>query len=331
MQVSYKHSIPIFCVLVLVLGINELFSSKEKTIPSKPVTKKTEAIVKNDTAAFDTTACSDADVKLFLSKFIKQFHTHKAANINQYIDKNAGVAIFVKDGYYPILSFSNKIDDWIEWFDFKIYENVVLGKFPEYLGDNEFAKKGFFYKDYKNKFSLDDFDDSYSARTDEEKAPYRILEKTCNYRADAMSVDGSRILTLYFRIYKDKKQLVAITQDEVDDNLFTDPKKEFIKIDTEAEVEDFLLNNRKFCDTETKGYIDFDKKELTYCDFGDKPFVFTSYKIDSVNILSKKIKVRDIEFVNADEKFRLRLSNKGTFTSYQMGARPLYIYSSCNN
>ncbi|KFF06561.1 hypothetical protein [Flavobacterium reichenbachii] len=331
MQISSKYSIPICCGLIVIVGLAFFFQPKKDSVKPAPVKKKTEIVAKVDSvASFDTTACSDVEVKLFLKEFIKQFHTNKAANINKFVDKNDGLAIFVKDGYYPVLSFSNGIDDRIEWFNFKIYENVMHEPFPEYLGDTEFKKKGFFYIDYKNKFSLDDFDDIYSARTDEDKKPFRILEKTCNYRADAMSVDGNLILTLYFRIYRDKKQLVAITQDTVEDHLFTDPQRAFIKIDTELEVEEFLLNHRKFCDSETKGYIDFDKKELTYCDFGDKPFSFTGYKIDSISNLSQKIKVREIEFFNSKEKFTLRLSNKGTFTSYQMGARPLYIYSVCD-
>ena len=110
------------------------------------------------------------------------------------------------------------------------------------------------------------------------------------------------------------------------------PKKEFIKIDTEAEVEDFLLKNRKFCDLKNKGYIDFDKKELTYYDFGEKPFSFTSYKIDSIIIVSQKNKTREIEFFNAidKKKFSLKLSNEGTFISYQVGEKPLYVYTFCN-
>ncbi|OXA93466.1 hypothetical protein [Flavobacterium hercynium] len=338
MQVSYKHSVKIFCVLVVVCGLAQFFYPEEKKVAAESLVKETELAVKEDSTVvenevfFDTTACSKKDVELFLSTFIKEFNTNKASKINRFVDKNDGLAIFAKDGVYPILSFSTVIDDWIEWFDFKISDAIFFEKFPEYIGDTEFAKTGFFYRDYKNKFSLDDFQDDYSNRSDEDKKPYRILEKTCNYRADAMSKDGSRVLTLYFRIYKDKKQLVAISQDTVDDVMFTEPEKEFIKIDTKTEVEAFLAENKRFCDIENKGYIDFDKKELTYCDFGDKPFSFTSYKIDSATALSKKIKIREIEFYDARKKenFTLRLSNKGTFTSYQMGARPIYVYSSCN-
>ncbi len=110
------------------------------------------------------------------------------------------------------------------------------------------------------------------------------------------------------------------------------PEKEIIKIDTKTEVEDFLLKNKKFCDLENKGYIDFDKKELTCYGFGDKPFSFTSYKIDSIVTLSQKNKIREIEFFNAanKEKFSLKLSNEGTFTSYQVGESPLYVYRFCN-
>lgn len=331
MQVSTKYSIPICCGLILIVGLNYFFGSKEKAVPAQPEIKKTQAIVQKDSAVFDTTACSDKEVKLFLSEFIKQFNTNKAAGINKFIDKNDGLAIFVKDGYYPILSFPNKIDDWIEWFDFKIYDNVEFGKFPEYLGDGEFKKTGFYYVNYQNKFRLDDFDDTYSNRSDEDKKPFRKLEKICNYRADVMSKDKSRVLTLYFGIYKNNKHLVGITQDVVDDVLYTDPEKEFVSIDTEAQVEEFLSHNRRFCDVENKAYVDFDKKELIYWDFGDKPFPFSNYKIGPVNVVSGKIKIRDIKFFNSDEEegFTLKLSNKGDFSSYRMGARPQYIYEKC--
>ncbi|MBF4519176.1 hypothetical protein IRZ71_22725 [Flavobacterium sp. ANB] len=331
MQVSTKYSISICCGLILIVGINYFLNSKEKTVPSKAVIKKTTLIEKKESVPFDTTACSDKEVKLFLSEFIKQFSTNKASNINKFIDKTNGLAIFVKDGYYPILSFPNKIDDWIEWFDFKIYDNVEFGKFPEYLGDGEFKKTGFYYVNYQNKFRLDDFDDTYSNRSDEDKKPFRQLEKICNYRADVMSIDKSTVLTLYFSIYKNNKYLVGITQDAVDDVLYTDQEKEFVPIDTEEQVEAFLSNNRRFCDVENKAYVDFDKKELTYYDFDDKPFQFSNYKIGPVNVISGKIKIRDIKFFNSDEEegFTLKFSNKGDFSSYRMGARPQYIYEKC--
>lgn len=333
MQVSTKYSIPIFCGLVVILGIASIFQTKEDAVKPAPVKKKTEIVAKADSvSSFDDTACSDAEVKLFLKEFIKQFQTNKKANINPFINKKDGLAIFVKDGYYPILSFSTKIDDWIEWFDFKIYDNIVFEKFPEYLGDGEFKKTGFFCIDYKNKFNLDNFDDSYSNRSDEDKKPFRILEQKCNYRADVMSLDKTTILTLYFSIYKNDKYLVGITQDTVDDVLYIDKQKEFISIDTEQQVNEFILNNRRFCDLDNKAYVDFDKKELTYYDFEDKPFSFSNYKIGPIDVISNKIKIREITFYssNEDEKFSLKLSNKGAFSSYRMGARPQYIYDKCN-
>ncbi|WP_316634391.1 hypothetical protein [uncultured Flavobacterium sp.] len=332
MKVSTKYLISICCGLILIAGLVYFFGSEEKAVPSKPVIVKNEPIVEKDSVAFDTTACSDKEVRLFLSEFIKQFSTNKASNINKFIDKTNGLAIFVRDGYYPILSFPNKIDDWIEWFDFKIYDNVEFGKFPEYLGDGEFKKTGFYYVNYQNKFRLDNFDDTYSNRSDEDKKPFRQLEKICNYRADVMSIDKSRVLTLYFSIYKNNKYLVGITQDSVDDALYADQEKEFVPIDTEGQVEEFLANNRRFCDVENKAYVDFDKKELIYCDFGDKPFEFSDYKIGPVDVISGKIKIRDIKFFNSGEEeegFTLKLSNKGDFSSYRMGARPQYIYEKC--
>ena len=331
MQVSTKYSIPICLGLIVIVGLARLFGTEEKAVPAKPVIKKTETIVEKDSVAFDTMACSDQEVRLFLSEFIKQFQTNKSSNINKFIDKSNGLAIFVKDGYYPILSFPNKIDDWIEWFDFKIYENIEFGKFPEYLGDGEFKKTGFYYVKYQNKFRLDDFEDTYSNRSDEDKKPFRKLEKLCNYRADVMSIDKSRVLTLYFSIHKNNKYLVGITQDAVDDVLYTAPEKEFVPIDTEKQVEAFLSNNRRFCDVENKAYVDFDKKELIYWDFGDEPFPFSNYKIGPLKVISAKIKIRDITFFNVkeDDGLTLKLSNKGDFSSYRMGARPQYIYEKC--
>lgn len=332
MQVSTKYSIPICCGLILILGINYFFSSNEKTVLAKPVIKKTELIEKKEAVAFDTKDCSDEEVKLFLSEFIKQFSTNKAANINKFVDKTNGLAIFVRDGYYPILSFSDGIDDWIEWFNFKIYDNVVFEKFPEYLGDGEFRKTGFFYVDYKNKFKLDDFEDTYTNLTDEDKKPFRQLEQKCNYRADVMSLDNKKVLTLYFSIYKNSKYLVGITQDSVEDVLYINQEKEFVALDTEEQVNEFIRNNRRFCDLENKAYVDFDKKELTYCDFGDEPFPFSNYKIGPIHIISDKIKIREITFYNSkvEDGFTLKLSNKGVFSSYRMGARAQYIYDKCN-
>lgn len=331
MQVSTKHSVAICCGLIVIISLVRLCSPKEKLVRSKPVIKKVELVAKNDSVILDTNACSHKEVKLFLKEFIKKFNTNKASDLNAFINKPNGVAIFVRDGYYPILSFSDGIDDWIEWFDFKIYDNVEFNKFPEYLGDGEFEKTGFYCVKYENKFRLDDFGDTYSNRSNEDKKPFRQLEKMCNYRADVMSIDKRKVLTLYFSIFKNNKYLIGITQDSVDDVLYVDQEKEFISIDTEEQVQEFLSNNRRFCDMENNGYVDFDKKELTYCDFGDKPFPFSNYKIGPVDIISGKIKIREIKFFNSDEDegFTLKLSNKGDFSSYRMGARPQYIYEKC--
>jgi hypothetical protein len=331
MQVSKKYSVAICFGLIAIISLAYLCSPKEKLVQSKPVVKRAELIAKNDSVPFDTTVCSDKDVELFLKEFIKKFNTHKASDLNAFISKTNGIAIFVKDGYYPILSFPNKIDNWIEWFDFKIYDNVESGDFPKYIGDGEFEKTGFYYVKYENKFKLDDFDDTYSSKTNEDKKPFRKLEKMCNYRADVMSIDKSRVLTLYFSIYKSNKYLVGITQDAVDDALYVDQEKEFVPIDTEEQVEEFLSNNRKFCDVENKAYVDFDKKELTYWDFRDKPFSFSNYKIGPIDDISGKIKIREIKFFGSEDnqEFTLKLSNKGDFSSYRMGARPQYTYEKC--
>lgn len=330
MQVSTKHAIPIFCVMIAVISISRLFYPDAES-KSKSVVKKTELMAKKDSVVVDTTACSDKEVKLFLQEFIKKFNAHKVSDLNAFISKESGIAIFVKDGYYPILSFPNKIDDWIEWFDFKIYDNVEFGKFPKYLGDGEFEKTGFYYVKYQNKFNLDDFEDTYTDLSNEDKKPFRKLEKMCNYRADVMSIDKKTVLTLYFSIYKNNKYLVGITQDAVDDVLYINQEKEFIAIDTEEQVAEFLLKTKRFCDVDNNAYVDFDKKELTYIDFGDKPFPFTNYVIGPIDVVSGKIKIREIKFFNSvdKEEFTLKLSNKGDLSSYRRGARPQYIYEKC--
>lgn len=333
MQISSRYSILVCCGLIVIVGLAFFFQPKKDSVKRAPVKKKTETATKVDSVpSFGTTECSDAEVKLFLKEFIKQFQTNKAANINTFISEEDGLAVFLRDGYYPILSFPNKIDNWIEWFNFEVYDNIISEEFPEYLGDGEFRKTGFFYVDYKNKFKLDDFEDTYSNRTDEDKKPFRQLEQKCNYRADVMSLDKTRVLTLYFSIYKNSKYLVGITQDSVDDVLYIDQEKDFVALDTEEQVNEFIRNNRRFCDLENKAYVDFDKKELTYCDFGDQPFPFSNYKIGSVKVISDKIKIREITFYNSkiEDGFTLKLSNKGAFSSYRMGARAQYIYDKCN-
>jgi hypothetical protein len=332
MRVSKKYFAILNCGLIIIIVLVCLCSPKEKLVQSKPVINKTALIPENDSIVLDTNACSQTEVKLFLKEFIKKFNTNKASDLNVFINKTKGVAIFVRDGYYPILSFPDGIDDWIEWFDFKIYDNVEFDKFPKYLGDGEFEKTGFYCVKYEDKFRLDDFEDTYSNRSDEDKSPFRQLEKICNYRADVMSIDKTKVLTLYFSIYKSNKYLVGITKDAVDDVLYIDQEKEIIAIDTEEQVEEFLSNNRRFCDEENKAYVDFDKKEIIYWDFGDKPYPFSDYTMGPVNVISAKIKIRDIKFFNLgeeDEGFTLKLSNKGNFSSYRMGARPQYIYEKC--
>jgi hypothetical protein len=278
---------------------------------------------------------TETELNDFFQDFIKAFNTNKVNEINRFIDEKDGLVEFVYDGYYPLIIFSNKMD-YIEWFETKIHKNVFSEKFPEYLGDTQFEKTGFFYEKYQKKFKLKDFDNSYVNYSDTIFKSHHVLEEKCNYRALAMDVEGKRIYSFYFSVTKEKKKLVGLSYDYTKDITYSDPKKDFIPFDTKEDIERFITEKQKFCDVGNKSYLDFEKKEFTYYDYPENPYVFVNFQIGEAKVESKKIKTREIIFYSGaatNEKyandFTMTLTNKGTFIVPPMGARSDYNYSVC--
>lgn len=322
----------IFICLVLGIIIFTIFHFKSTTLQVKayeiaPKEKNNDKIIQISEEVSKTELVS------FFQDFIKAYNSNKEENINRFIDEQDGFVEQVYEGPYPLILFRNEMD-YIEWFRHKISENVSADKFPEYLGDTQFEKTGFFYEKYENKFKLSDFNNDYVNLSDTVFKSHHILEEKCNYRALAMDVRGKLIYNFYFSITKDKKKLVGLSYDYIEDNIYSDPTKNFIPFDTKQDIENFIETQKKFCDIKNKSYLDFEKKEFTYWDF-EGPFVFKIYDIGEIEIQSKKIKIRKIKFYtneitdDYDQYFTMELSNKGTFFVRPMGARPQYEYNDC--
>lgn len=305
-----------------------------KSDPPKKTTINTTQLNATKKIVVAPEEISETELNLFFQDFIKAFNSNKEKEINKFIDEKDGFVEFVYDGPYPLIIFTNKMG-YIEWFETKIHTNISSEKFPAYLGDTQFEKIGFFYEKYENKFKLTDFDNGYVNLSDTVFKSHHALEDKCNYRARAMDVDGKRIYNFYFAITTKNKKLVGLSYDYTDDIIYSNPQTSFIPFDSKKDIENYITEHQKFCDSENESYLDFSKKEFTYYDYKEKPFVFKSYEIGDVEIQSKKIKTRKITFHNADtsEKynndFMMTLSNKGSFIVTPMGARPSYEYIIC--
>ncbi len=322
-------------IIGLVLGIiiSCFFYFKSTSLEVKPKKIITKEKINNDVIAISEEV-SEKELVSFFHDFIKAYNSNKEENINQFIDEKDGFVEQVYDGYYPLILFRNEMD-YIEWFSKKISENVSSGKFPEYLGDTQFEKTGFFYEKYENKFKLKDFNNDYANLSDTVFKSHQILEEKCNYRAIAMDVEGKLIYNFYFSITKEKKKLVGLSYDYTEDVSYSNPKKDFIPFDTEDDIKNFIETQQKFCDVENKSYLDFKKMEFTLGENMQKPIFFKIYTIGKIEAQSKKIKIRKIIFYYdkiSDESFSLytmELSNKGTFFIRAMGATPQYEYNEC--
>ncbi len=318
--------------LILGIIITCFFYFKSTSLDLKPI-KIIPKEKNNENAIAISEEVSETELISFFQDFIKAYNSNKEENINRFIDQKDGFVEQVYEGPYPLILFRNEMD-YIEWFSNKISENVSSDKFPEYLGDTQFEKTGFFYEKYENKFKLKDFNNDYVNLSDTVFKSHEILEEKCNYRALAMDVRGKLIYNFYFSITNEKKKLVGLSYDYIEDNIYSDPKRQFIAFDTKQDIENFIETQKKFCDIKNKSYLDFEKKEFTYWDF-EGPFVFKIYDIGEIEIQSKKIKIRQIKFyVNEitddfDQYFTMELSNKGTFFVRPMGARPQYEYNDC--
>lgn len=279
--------------------------------------------------------CSAEEVNLFFKDFIAAFNSQKPNKMDKFINPDEGFLSFYYDGVYPILDFQNSFKTNLEWYKDSIFESISSEKFPEYFGDGEFEKTGFFISKINNQFKVKDFENSKSALSEEELDKHLNLEKNCNYRADAISKNGSRVFTFYFKIYKNIKTLVSVSYEYNIDYEFSDASQPFIPF-SESDIRKYIKSNLMFCDpTNNNATLDFDKKEIQYVDFENKPFTFESYTISKPEKISKKVSISIIKFKNVDQsdeynrEFTMTLSNKGMFYIPQIGVRASYQYSKC--
>lgn len=319
----------VFAIAVIYFS----FQKNKREESASPIQNQTS--VESHPEAIELVEVSNFD---FFTEIISAFNSNQTHIINKYIHPNYGLMNLKYDGPYPQLSFDNTINDFYNWVidNDRVYSNIEEGSFPRYLGDAEFEKTGSFYSDFSGRFRLDDFNlETQGGKWEENRLqPYRELEKLCNYRIQAISISGRRIYSLYFSIHNNEKYLIGISYEQVPDNDYITPNKNYINIEDEVSINNYL-NQNTFCDNENEAYINFNKNELIYCDFGSEPYKFSEYKIGSVEKISEKIKIRNIEFINSSTEdftssFILSLSNKGVFHIGQSGARPPYNYTVCN-
>ncbi|KQT16976.1 hypothetical protein ASG31_11460 [Chryseobacterium sp. Leaf404] len=273
---------------------------------------------------------AEIDSLSVFSKFAKDFNSHKAKNLDQYIDPKLGMMMYYHDGPYPIISLKSSVEDEIDWLESEIFENVKLNQSPNYIGDFKFAETGFFVSKNNGSFSLKNFDNSYTSHPDSFFEDNKKLEILCNFRATGISKDQKKTFDFYFRVEKDRLTLLALETETVDDILFANPDADFIPFKNKIDIEKYFTNYKIFVDKEQNAYINFDKKEITYYDFpDDTPFIFEHYEIGKIEENSSKIKSVEVIFYPNESKedgFITFFSNKGRFVVYPMGVRPPYFY-----
>lgn len=313
----------IFLLIVAILSLVFYFKSDKQHQEQKvAVTSKS-----NDSVKVEVDSIS------VFSKFANDFNSHKAKNLDQYIDPKLGMMMYYHDGPYPIISLKSSVENEIDWLESEIFENIKFAGLPDYIGDFKFAEIGFFVSKNNGNFSLKDFDNSYTSHPDSFFEENKKLETLCNFRATGISKDQKKTFDFYFRLEKNKLTLLALEVDTVDDILFANLDADFISFKNKSDIEKYFTNHKIFVDKEQKAYIDFDKKEITYYDFpDDNPFIFEYYEIGKIEENSSKIKSAEIIFYGnkeeKDSRFITFFSNKGRFVVYPMGVRPPYFYDS---
>ncbi|GAA5098603.1 hypothetical protein GCM10023210_34960 [Chryseobacterium ginsengisoli] len=306
-------------VVILLATFIFLINKKEQKIEGKPFENQIKTVKgkKNDSL-------------LIFEKFVKDFNSHKADNIDKYIDPELGMMLFYHDGPYPILKVTSTIKDEIDWFNQDIFENVAFENSPDYLGDFEFSKTGFFVTKNKGNFSLKKFDDSYTSHPESFFKENKKIETLCNFSATGITKGKSKTFEFYFRFDGKKLTLLGLSTDSVSDVMFGDPKTKVIPFGNKNDIENYFKNQKLFRDKEQNAYIDFDKKEITYYDFPNDPFVFEYFEIGEIKDDSDKIKSVELIFYpdksNKENGFFTYFSNKGSFVVPPMGARPPYFY-----
>ena len=309
-----------FLLIAAIISLVFYFKSDEKDKEQKiVVTSKSNDSVK-----------VEIDSLSVFSKFAKDFNSHKAKNLDHYIDPELGMMMYYHDGPYPIISLKSSVDDEIDWLESEIFENVKFTESPNYIGDFKFAETGFFVSKNNGSFSLKDFDNSYTSHPDSFFEDNKKLEILCNFRATGISKDQKKTFDFYFRVEKDRLTLLALETETVDDILFANPDADFIPFKNKIDIEKYFTNHKIFVDKEQNAYINFDKQEITYYDFpDDNPFIFEHYKIGKIEENSSKIKSVEVIFYPNESKedgFITFFSNKGRFVVYPMGVRPPYFY-----
>lgn len=311
----------IFLLIAAVLSLVFYFKSDKQPQEQKVVV----TLKSNDSVK------SEIDSLSVFSKFAKDFNTHKAKNLDQYIDSKLVMIMYYHDDPYPIISLKSSVENEIDWLESEIFENVKFKESPDYLGDFKFAETGFFVGKNNGNFSLKNFDNSYTSHSDSFFEENKKLETLCNFRATGITKDQRKTFDFYFRLEKNKLTLLALEIETVDDILFANPDVDFIPFKNKSDIEKYFTNHKIFVDKEQNAYIDFDKKEITYYDFpNDNPFIFEYYEIGKIEENSSIIKSAEIIFyANKEEKdsrFITFFSNKGRFVVYPMGVRPPYFY-----
>lgn len=311
-----------FLIFVLFVALISVFLFF-KWDKEKPVQKE------KNIEKIQVPAESEIDSAAIFSKFVNHFNSHKAINLDQYIDPKLGMIMYYHDGPYPIISLQSSIGSDIDWLERDIFENIKFENSPDYVGDFKFSKTGFFIRKNKGNFRLKDFDNSYTAHPDSFFAENKKLETLCNFIATGISTDQKKTVEFYFRLEGSRLTLLALSVDTVDDILFADPEDDFIEFNNKSDIENYFKSHKLFIDKEQNAYIDFDKKEITYYDFpSDNPFIFEYYEIGKIEENSSKVKSAEIIFYanKSGDNFITYFSNKGRFVVYPMGVRPPYYY-----
>ncbi|SHI77094.1 hypothetical protein [Flavobacterium terrae] len=271
----------------------------------------------------------DKNIDKLFEQFIIAFNSNNPKKIDPFIDPKIGCLFSFKDGYYPILLFDYSIAKHIDWYKSKIYTTIESNDSPEYLGDLEFKKEAFFYKEYKNKFLFEDFNNDYVNISEEKFESHKEIKNKCNFIGYGISKNNRKIYNFYFSINKNSINLVAIDYEIVSDDSYADSSKKIIPFGSVEEVQAFIEEKQLFEDNKNHAYVDFSKREIIYCDFGDEPIQFSSYKISEIENINSKIKTRTIALIfseNQEDNFSLTLTNKGVIFKPPMGARPPYEY-----
>ncbi|GEN77561.1 hypothetical protein [Chryseobacterium hagamense] len=244
----------IFITSLIIIVLAALFFNLRKKKPE-------ETIVAIERPIKEAKENIKEDSLIAFTDFVRDFNSHKAENIDRYIDPELGMMLFFHDGPYPILMISSTIKDEIDRFSQDIFENINSTDSPEYLGDFEFFKTGFFIRQNDGEFSLKDFDNTYTSHPESFFKKNRQLETSCNFSAVGISKGQTNTYHFYFKLEGNKLTLLGLSTDSVSDDMFANPKAAFIPFDNKGDIENYFQKQKLFRDKANNAYIDFDKKK----------------------------------------------------------------------